>query len=173
MGDFDFKTTHFEVRGFKELYRAIDHLPEAVKKSELEPILVAALIPMRDLARRLAPDDPLTGPPWNLPSSIEVSVRQRTGRSKFDRALGRYDARAYMGPTKYGYPQAVFAEFGTTQRRWKPPGAEKSTGVMTARPYMRPSWDSDKHTALRILADGLGDRLEMIIRKYGTSASAV
>lgn len=167
MGDFDFKTTSFEFKGFKELYRTLDHLPEAVLSKELSPILERSLEPMRVYAATLAPDDPITGPPWDLPSSIAVSSRQRSGRAKSDRALGRFDARAYMGPTKFGYPEAIFAEFGTTQRHWKEPGAVKSTGVMRAQPYMRPAWDTQKHVALNIIRDGLAERIEVTARKYG------
>lgn len=153
MGDFDFKFEGFEFKGFKEMHRAIEHLPEVVKKSELEPLLVRALEPMAEYARVMAPDDPLTGPPWSLPQSIEVSTRQRSGRARSDRALGRFDARAYFGPTKFGYPQAVMQEFGTVH--------------MVATPYMRPAFESEKHTTLRIMREGLGERLQMIIRKYG------
>jgi hypothetical protein len=153
MGDLDFKTTSFEIKGFAELYRAIDHLPEVVKKAELEPLLIKALTPMMVTAIRLAPDDPLTGPPWNLPSSINVGTRQRSGPAKNDRALGRFDARAYMGPTKEGYPQAIMQEFGTIHH--------------VAQPYMRPAWDTEKQTVADIIRDGLGDRLRMIVRKYG------
>lgn len=153
MGDFDFKTTEFKFSGFKEMYKAISHLPEFVKKVELEPLLVKALTPMMEYARIMAPDDPLTGPPWSLPQSIEVSTRQRSGRAKSDRALGRFDARAYMGPTKFGYPQAVMQEFGTIHH--------------VASPYMRPAFDSEKGTALRILRQGMAERLTMIIRRYG------
>jgi hypothetical protein len=167
MGDFDFKTTSFEFKGFKELYRAIDHLPEVVLKKELEPILVRSLEPMRIYAATLAPNDPLTGPPYDLPSSIAVGTRQRSGPAKRDRDLGRFDARAYMGPTKYGYPQAIFAEFGTTQRYWKEPGPVKFTGVMFVQPYMRPAWDTQKHVALKIISDNLAERLQMIAKKYG------
>lgn len=152
-GDYDFKTTSFEFKGFKELYRAIDHLPEVVRKVELEPLLVKALSPMMEYARVMAPDDVLTGPPWSLPQSIEVSSRQRSGRARSDRALGRFDARAYMGPTKGGYPQAIMQEFGTINH--------------IAQPYMRPAWDSEKHTALRIIGDGLGERLQVIAQRYG------
>ena len=151
MADFDFKTTSFEFKGFKELYRAIDHLPEVVKKQELEPLLVEAMEPMRDKARSLAPNDPLTGPPWDLPTSIEVSNRQRSGKA--ERGLGRFDARAYMGPTKFGYPQAIFQEFGTVRH--------------PARAYMRPAWDSEKKPTLDRITAKLGDRLMMIARKYG------
>lgn len=154
MGDYDFKTTSFEFKGFKELYRAIDHLPEVVLKKELEPVLVQALTPMMEFARIMAPDDPLTGPPWSLPQSIDVSVRQRSGRARSDRALGKYDARAYMGPTRGGYPQAVMQEFGTIHH--------------VATPYMRPAWDSEKGNALKIIQRELGKRLTLIAKKYGS-----
>ena len=152
-GDYDFKTTSFEFKGFRELYRAIDHLPEVVIKKELEPLLEKSLIPMRNLARAIAPDDPLTGPPWSLPQSIEVGRKQRSGRARRNRALGKYDARAYMGPTKFGYPQAVMQEFGTIH--------------MVASPYMRPAFEAKKYETLEIIREGLGDRLMMIAKKYG------
>lgn len=152
-GDYDFKTTSFELKGFKDLYKAIDHLPETVLKKELEPILIRSLEPMKEFARVLAPDDPLTGPPWNLPTSIEVGKKQRSGRARRNRALGKYDARAYMGPTKFGYPQAIMQEFGTRN--------------MVATPYMRPAWDSEKETALKIIGRELGARLMLIAKKYG------
>jgi HK97 gp10 family phage protein len=153
MGDFDFKTTSFEFKGFRELYRAIDHLPEVVLKKELEPVLVKSLLPMRDLARAIAPDDPLTGPPWSLPQSIEVGKKQRSGRARRNRALGRFDARAYMGPTKGGYPQAIMQEFGTIH--------------MVASPYMRPAFEARKYRVLEIIKEDLGKRLTLIATKYG------
>lgn len=153
MGDFDFKSSAFELKGFKDLYRAIDHLPKTVLKKELEPVLVKSLTPMRDAARGMAPDDPLTGPPWSLPQSIEVGKKQRSGRARTNRKLGKYDARAYMGPTKGGYPQAIMQEFGRLGD--------------VARPYMRPAWDSGKENALKIISEELGKRLMLIAKKYG------
>jgi hypothetical protein len=156
MGDFDFNASSFKMSGFKELYRAIDHLPEVVKAAELSPLLVRSLEPMRIFASTIAPDDPLTGPPWNLNTSIEVGTRQRSGRAKADRALGRFDSRAYVGPTKYGYPQAIMREFGTIYQ--------------TAWPFMRPAWDSQKQVALNIIQSGLAESIQMIVRKYGPAA---
>lgn len=152
-GDFDFKFEGFELKGFKEMYRALEHLPDTVIKKELEPLLVKSLIPMRDLARAIAPDDPLTGPPWDLKSSIEVRRRQRSGRARRDRALGKYNARAYMGPTAYGYPQATFREFGRIHQ--------------PATPYMRPAFEARKYQALEIIRETLGKRLMLIAKKYG------
>lgn len=153
MGDFDFKTEGFEFSGFKELYRAIEHLPDTVAKKELEPLLVKSLMPMRDLARAIAPDDPLTGPPYSLPQSIQVRRRQRSGGARRDRALGKYDARAYMGPTGGGYPQAIMQEFGTIHMR--------------ASPYMRPAFEAKKRQTLEIIRAGLAKRLMLIANKYG------
>lgn len=152
-GDYDFKATSFQFSGFKDLFRAIDHLPEVVKKIELEPILVRSLEPMAEYARVMAPDDPATPPPYDLKTSIAVGTRQRSGRARSDRALGKYDARAYMGPTKFGYPQAIMMEFGTIDD--------------VAQPYMRPAWDSEKQTALKIISRDLGERLTLIASKYG------
>lgn len=153
MSDFDFKTTSFKFSGFKELYEAIGHLPEVVMNKELSPLLVRSLQPMAVYANTIAPDDPLTGPPWNLNTSIEVGTRQRSGPAKHDRPLGKYDARAYVGPTKFGYPQAIMQEFGTIHE--------------TAQPFMRPAWDSQKEVALTLISAGLAERLQMIAHKYG------
>src|ERR1051326_8526274 len=112
MADFDFKTEGFAVSGFADLYANLDGLTLRQKQQDLAPLLKKALTPMCLLAISLAPDDPITGPPWDLESSISVGTRQRSGRARRDRELGQYGARAYMGPTKFGYPQAIFQEFG-------------------------------------------------------------
>ena len=93
--------TKFEFKGFKELYKTLDKLPEGVKSKELQPILELALEPIRGAAEVLAPDDLKTNGA-DLHRSIEISGKQRSGRAKSDRALGRFDARAYCGPTLSG-----------------------------------------------------------------------
>jgi HK97 gp10 family phage protein len=139
----------FKVEGFAELDRALDHLPQVARRRGLEPLLVRALEPMKETAVYLAPDDPLTGPPWDLKSSIEVSTKRRGVK-----AFERLDAAiAYMGPTRHGYPQAVFQEFGTVN--------------MVATPYMRPAFDADKGKALEIIKKGFAAQVEAAVRKYG------
>jgi hypothetical protein len=81
-----------------------------------------------------------------------VSTRQRSGAAKSDRALGQYEARAYMGPTKFGYPQAMMQEFGT--RRHSP------------SPYMRPSYETGKHKVVEILKDGFADQVNHTARLF-------
>lgn len=166
MGDFDFTTTGFKVEGFAELYRNLDKLERIQKATALEPMLIEALTPMSLVAQTLAPDDPITGPPWDLRASVSVSGRQRAGRARSDRALGQYGARAYMGPTKFGYPEAMFAEFGTTQRHWK---TGKSTGYEAPHPYMRPAWDSGKEGALEIIKQRFSTYVFNAARSFSVS----
>jgi HK97 gp10 family phage protein len=140
----------FKVKVDPSVYRAMDHLPDLAKSKGLQPLVERALVPMRDTARYLAPDDPLTGPPWNLKSLIEVSGKQ-TQAKPYDRLTA---AIAYMGPTKYGYPQAVFQEFGTIN--------------MVATPYMRPAFDADKDKVIRIIEEGFAEQVQAILKKYGS-----
>jgi HK97 gp10 family phage protein len=152
MSDFDFKTTGFTVSGFAELSKALEGLTKQQVAKGLSPLLTKALKPMSLVAISLAPDDPRTGPPYDLKSSITVSTRQRSGRARRNRALGEYSARAYMGPTGYGYPQAIMDEFGTIH--------------MSARAFMRPAWDSGKEGALDIIKDGYAARVFKTAAKY-------
>lgn len=142
-------TTGFKVSVSPSIYRTMDHLPSLAKTKALEPLVVAALQPMAETARYLAPDDPLTGPPWDLKSSIAVSTKRR-GVKAHER-LSR--AAAFMGPTREGYPQAMFQEFGTVK--------------MVATPYMRPAFDADKAKAIKIIEAGFAERVEAALQKYG------
>lgn len=141
--------TEFKVDVSPSIYRTMDHLPSLAKTKELEPLVVESLIPMRDTARYLAPDDPATSPPYDLKSSIQVSTKAR-GAKSFERLTS---ATAYMGATRHGYPQAVMQEFGTVN--------------MVATPHIRPAFDADKAKAIRIIEKGFAARVESILRKYG------
>jgi hypothetical protein len=155
MGDFDFQTTEVKISGFKHLYKALDGLTQIQQSIGLSPLLVEALEPMAATAKAIAPDDPTTGAPYDLGESIEVSTRQRSGAAKSDRALGDYEARAYMGPTKYGYPQAMMQEFGT--RKHLP------------QPYLRPTWDTGKRGALEIIKRGYAARVQHTARLFAVA----
>jgi HK97 gp10 family phage protein len=139
----------FKVNVSPSIYKTMDHLPSLAKTKALEPLVVEALQPMAETARYIAPDDPLTGPPWNLKTSIEVSTKKR-GVKATERL---YRAAAFMGPTRYGYPQAMFQEFGTVK--------------MVATPYMRPAFDHDKAKVITIIEAGFEKRVEAALRKYG------
>lgn len=141
--------TEFKVKVDPSIYRTLDHLPDLAKSKGLQPLVERSLEPMAATARYLAPDDPSTSPPWDLKSSIEVSGNKRGVRA-FEKLSA---ARAYMGPTRFGYPQAVFQEFGTVN--------------MVATPYMRPAFDADKGKAIKIIEDGFAAQVEATLQKYG------
>lgn len=157
MSDFDFKYEGFKVSGFAHLYKALDGLTQIQKSIGLSPLLERALEPMRDVAAAIAPDDPKTGSPWDLGDSIIVSTRQRTGASKSDRALGRYAARAYVGPNRFGYPQAMMMEFGTK--------------YVLPQPYMRPAYDAVKRKSLEIIKEGWADQVMHTARLFAVKSS--
>lgn len=115
-------------------------------------MLLEAVEPVRDTAEAIAPDDIKTGVP-DLHRSIEKSTRQRSGRAKHDRKLGKFAARVFVGPTKYGYPQALMMEFGTYKDY--------------PQPYMRPAFDAQKQIVVKILGIRFGDHITAIAKKYG------
>lgn len=141
--------TSFDVRVDPSIYRTLGHLPDLAKSKGLEPLVVKALEPMAETARFLAPDDPNTGPPYDLKSSIKVSTKKR-GFKAFNRLDGAF---AFMGPTREGYPQAMFQEFGTVK--------------MVATPYMRPAFDADKGKAIKIIEEGFAAQVAATLQRYG------
>lgn len=151
MGAFDWQVEGFTCQGFSGLNAMLDGLTKIQYSHGMSPVLEKALSPMCLVAVSLAPDDPHTGPPHDLKSSITVSTHQRSSRNH-NRALGQYEARAYMGPTGFGYPEAIMMEFGTIYDQ--------------AQPYMRPAWDSMKQGALNIIRDGFANQVFSTAKRY-------
>lgn len=147
-----------KVEGLSGTLDALRALPEGTGRGVLRRLAVKALEPMAATARDLAPDDPRTGPPHDLKSSIAIAGTQISGRSfKRERdARGRY-VRVYMGPTKDGYPQAMPQEFGAAQH---PP-----------HPFMRPAWDQHHEGALETISQGLGEAIEKTARRVAARAA--
>ena len=127
------------VEGFKELEKELERLGGiAAKKAVARAALRKAMQPMHKMAVSLAPDDPRTGPPYDLKKSIKISSSVKVGRSykKMLRTQGAVEI--YMGPTKFGYPQAIMQEFGTVR------------GVAPVR-YMTRAWQSHSRNAVNII----------------------
>lgn len=137
--------TQLGLKGFAELERTFAGLPKAVGRQFLRETAVEALQPMAEVARRLAPDDPATGPPHDLPSSITVGTKLEKGVQAADEVASRSTVAAYMGPTKDGYPQATMQEFGTERH--------------APQPYMRPAWEQQKGPTLGRVAEALASRI--------------
>lgn len=142
----------FKTFGFAETAKALDNIPQAFQQKALTPLLIKALKPIKETAEAIAPDDPRTGAP-DLHRSLVVSDKQRSGRQRSNTVLGQYSARAWCGPDKGGYPQAIFDEFGTYK--------------MEAQPYLRPTWDTRKDEVLNIIREGFADAVTYAVKLYG------
>lgn len=142
--------TSIKVEGLSELLAGMDEFAPATGKAVLRRVGLAALTPMRDLARSLAPDDPTT-PPLDLHTSIEVSTRQKSGRGASRSKEGAASVTVNMGPTKEGYPAAMPQEFGSVK--------------MAPRPFMRPAFDREAEPTIRRVAALLGDEIVKVAKR--------
>lgn len=127
-------TTTIKLEGFAELDRELGRLTKAAGRGALRRAGTKSLEPIRSAAVAAAPDDPTTAAPEDLKSSIKISGRG--GRMSRSARAGKAFVELYMGPTKEGYPQAIFQEFGTVNH--------------APQAYMRPAWDGGQS---RLLAD--------------------
>lgn len=147
------------VRGFDELARLLDGLPDKLERNVVRGALRAGLSEFRDEAQRHVPV--ASGA---LRDSIRVSVRLRRGVPTGTlRAGGRG-----KGKTSVWYAHLV--EFGTRAHEIKPK-ARKSlfvAGLMRevvqhpgaqARPFMRPAWDAAHVRAVQAYAAYIRRRL--------------
>ena len=119
---------------FRELEQNLARLEKrATRRSVARRALMAAAEPIEASAREFAPDDPATGAPYDLKSSITSSTRQKSKRRAF-RKINDSDQVVHIGPTREGYPQAMVMEFGGKfhraigfmRRAWRAEGGEKA-----------------------------------------------
>lgn len=142
------------VEGFKELEKELERLGGiAAKKAVARAALRKAMQPVHKMAVQLAPDDPRTGPPYDLKKSIKIGSSVKIGRSykKMLRTQGAVEI--YMGPTKFGYPQAIMQEFGTINH--------------SPKPYMRPAWESHSRGAVEIIKKEMWAGIAKKAKKLG------
>lgn len=141
------------LEGLRELERELARLANpATRRASARRAGVAALQPMAELARSLAPREQ-----GDLADGIAVGTRvsgANAGRAAFSNVLRQGGTRqaaveamrnvqretasqvfVYMGPGRH--PQAITQEFGTS---FHPP-----------QPFMRPAWDQDSRAALERL----------------------
>jgi len=131
----------FEVKGLKELDKALNELPLRARGSVLRGALNKAATPIAAEARRLAPrrkDEPEDRQYGPLYRSIRKSAST-------PRAKNNYTAEVKVGPSKRGF-YGMFLEFGTSK--------------MPAHPFLRPAFESQSQEALDIFSKELGERIE-------------
>ena len=130
------------IDGLRELDRALGELPrQATAKAVLRRVLKRAGEPIAEKANALAPDDPST--PGGLHVSVVVGTKLNKRQARIER---KADDRAF---------QAMYV--GTNDVA----GVQQEFGNINHGPqsFMRPAWDGEQHTALRIIADDLGDEI--------------
>lgn len=115
---FTVKTT-----GLKEVQTALRTLPDSTAKGVMRRVMKRVLIPVRDDARRLAPEDN-----GELKDSIVISTKlSKSQRRKFKKR-NRHDVYVFCGAGPL--PQAHLQEYGTSHH--------------STQPFMRPAWDKNK-----------------------------
>jgi HK97 gp10 family phage protein len=136
-----------KLHGAKELEAALNELPKRLAKTTLRRALVKAAEPVKnDAAARAGAIRP--GLAKSIALRPTLSRRQRKGRKK-----GPGEVEVFLGPSAARRGLAHLIEFGTGPRRQRTTG--RYTGVMPARPFMRPAWEAGKH--------GIVDRLGKIL----------
>lgn len=143
-----------QLRGFRELERALSELPKATGKNVLRRVARGALQPMAEKARGLAPKDK-----GDLAASIQVSERRtkRVARiNRFDKNTG---VEMAMGPVSGDavLNYATFVEFGTIDT--------------AAKPYMRPAFDSGKNGMLDYVVTNLGREIDKAATRLAKKAA--
>lgn len=169
-----------KIEGLRELDEALRELPKATGKNVLRRVARDALEPMAEEARRLAPDDPKTGPPHDLKSSIKVGSRAKAGGGRLVEKAS--SVVAYMGPTRDGYPQAMPVEFGSAPH-YVNKGAGKAAGKVKAtsksrgmhpgnapHPYMRPAFDGGWRPMLGRVGAQLATEIEKARQRLARKA---
>jgi HK97 gp10 family phage protein len=147
-----------ELKGFRELEKALVELPRATSRNVLRRALKGSAEPIAEAAREKAPYDEKREAGEHLRDSIKIesNIRNMTGLSDYGRVLrsggsqreavgalrsarrggGSEGTRVTVriGPTA---PHAHLLEFGTVK--------------MAPHPYMRPAWDQEGGHALETI----------------------
>lgn len=156
----------FEMKGTRELDRALAQLPNALGKAVLRNTGKKALLPVAVGASRRAPRGRGRGP--HLADSIIVgtrlSKRQRTRLKGGPRGVV-----LYVGPSGAPGSRAHLIEFGTGPRI--SPTTGKSSGQVAAQPFMRPSWEANKKRVLNTVGQELWVELAKAARRLSRQSA--
>lgn len=178
-------TLRVKVEGLADLDAALADLSKAAARGALRRAGIAAMAPMAEIARNLAPVDD-----GELRDSIIVSAKAKgagadVGKAEFAAALragqGRAAARqALIGARREARATGSFVELfmGPTQGKTKANSIKRyaqefGTYKMAAQPYMRPAWDQDKDAALERLSDTLRAEIDKSLERARRKAAQV
>lgn len=118
------------IQGARELERVLKRLPAQIRGKVLQSAVMAGAAPIRREAKANAPVDDGT-----LRKSIVARKDKASGAS----------AAVKIGPTRKGF-YGLFAEFGTSRQ--------------SAKPWLRPAFESTKRAALERIGKALARNIE-------------
>jgi HK97 gp10 family phage protein len=142
------------VTGVREIDKVLKELPKQMTHAILGSAHVAAAKPLVEKAKLTAPE----GPTGNLVDSIGAV---KTSIKRAD-AIGQ----VFVGPRRKGRYKGYhghMVEFGTKRRKTKK-GANR--GVMPAKPFMKPSFESTKNEVERQIATQIGRVVVRTMRRH-------
>lgn len=136
-----------KIDGLREMDAALAELSKAVAKNTLIRVGKAALEPMAEVARSLAPDDPATGGN-DLKASIIVGTKLTPRQRGLAKKEPKDFATVYMGTAD---PSGIFQEFGTINHG--------------PQPFMRPAFASEARSTIDRVASGLKPEIDKSVAR--------
>lgn len=134
------KGTTVSIDGLREVDAALGDLGKVLGRNVMRRVAVKRLQPMAEVARGMAPDDPVTGGN-DLKTSIAVSTQLGKRQKKINRK-SKSEIEAHMGPAGPGGnvpPQGIQQEFGN-----------RNHGPQS---FMRPAFDQGKDGLIEGIAE--------------------
>lgn len=139
-----------KVEGLSELVAGLEELKKATATNIQKRVLKNAGEPIESEAKRLAPFK--TG---KLKEKIDIGSKL----SRRQKSLSDKESKIeiYVGPPSM--PRAIVSEFGSVNE--------------SARPFMRPAWDSNKKAALDGIKKDLAEEIEKARQRAARKAAKV
>lgn len=151
------------VDGAKELAEIFDELPKSLTDAVIKSAAKKALQPVAELAKATVVRDD-----GDLANSIAISTTLSKRQKRMFRQKG--EVAVYAGPS---YPKGAaghLIEFGTGPRYHKTTG--KYVGVVQARPFMRPAWDSLSGKVLEVMRTEIWGTLQKAVARLRRRAES-
>jgi HK97 gp10 family phage protein len=145
-------TVTMKIEGLREMDAALGELSKAVAKNTLIRVGKAALEPMADVARGLAPDDPETGGN-DLKHSITVGTKLNARQKRLAKKEPKHFATVHMGTAD---PAGVPQEFGTVNH-----GPQS---------FMRPAFQQEAQSTIERVAKGLKPEIDKSVSRARAKA---
>lgn len=142
-------TEHIE--GLAALEAALAELPKRIAKGAAQRVLRRGGEPIRKAWHdnaRVREREQGHGPKGRFKESVAVSSRVERAVRRLEGSAELPAAVAFVGPTKAGYPEAMFEEFGA-------PAHNEAANAPGRR-----AWEAEQHAALAIIAAELGPEIE-------------